>query len=175
MLQRLFPFLRDPQIDSRTRALAEIDLFKGLPLEDLQKIVPCMVEHVYKKGEMLFAEGDAGNALYLLESGKVEITKKSPDGSRTRLRIMPPPHFLGEMALLDAIPRTASAQAVEDTKVLLLHRNKLAEFMTGSPALGMRIMERFARVLSARFLERENQCLELKREVDRLKRGGGTA
>jgi EAL domain-containing protein (putative c-di-GMP-specific phosphodiesterase class I) len=69
-----------------------------------------------KTGETLFREGDAGDCAYIIESGRVEVYRNGSNGKREALAQLGPGEVIGEMAVLDALPRTASAVAVEPTE-----------------------------------------------------------
>jgi len=76
---------------------------------------------VYAEGEVIFKEGEVGRrCAYLVESGRVEISKQSEDGNHRVLGHIPPGGIFGEMALVDNKPRMAKAMAVEPTAVIII-------------------------------------------------------
>ena len=82
---------------------------------------------LYKKGEILFKEGDPGNCAYLIDSGRVEIIARDIDGSKTPVAILGVGDILGEMAFIDGSPRSASAIALEDSEVVEVSKDQLNE------------------------------------------------
>jgi CRP-like cAMP-binding protein len=102
-------------------------------------------------------EGDTGRALFILESGKVELSRTGPDGKARSLYTIQPGDFFGEMALLEQLPRTATATAMEKSQVLLLYRSKLESILSYHPRIGVQIMTHLAQLLSAR-LRRANSA-----------------
>lgn len=157
MIDRLVTLLMDPEAGRRRQLLARVDLFSGLPASAVAKIQEAVSEHLYRQGDVLFQEGEPGRALLILETGKVEVFK-TPQGGRRHLRFIHAGEYLGEMALLDTAPRSASALAVEDTKCFLLHKNQLEGLMSRYPAIGMAVFSHFARVLTRRFMELESKA-----------------
>ncbi len=108
-------------------ALCQVELFAGLDERTLQQIASVARRREFDRGELLFAEGDVADALLILVSGSVTVFRSSPNGGRAALHILEPPDVLGEIALLDGAPRSASVEATVPTRVLSLSR---AEFLT---------------------------------------------
>jgi CRP-like cAMP-binding protein len=76
---------------------------------------------VYAEGEVIFKEGEVGRrCAYLVESGRVEISKRTDEGSDKVLGYIPPGGIFGEMALIDDKPRMAQARAVAPTAVVIV-------------------------------------------------------
>src|SRR6185369_15545724 len=82
-------------------------------------------------GTVLSEEGAAGNTMFVLQSGRVRITKASKDGTKT-LAILGPGEFFGEMAILNNKPRTASAQVVEDASLLVIDAKTFEAMVVGN-------------------------------------------
>ncbi len=102
------------------------------------------IERKYRKGEILFREGEPPREIFLIKEGKVEIIK----GDK-RLAILDAGEFLGEMAVLDGRPRSATARALEDTVVLTLDRDELLKKMEDDPMLGALITTLIRRLREA--------------------------
>src|SRR5687767_9630477 len=95
--------------------LKSIDLFSQLPGEELAVVAQFATEESREAGEELFAEGDLGDALYLVIEGKVRVHKESRQIAELGER-----ESVGEMAILDASPRSATVTAATDVRVLKL-------------------------------------------------------
>ncbi|MGZ6793956.1 MAG: cyclic nucleotide-binding domain-containing protein, partial [Mycobacteriales bacterium] len=89
-------------------ALRQVELFSGLPGDVLLQVASVARPREYDRGELLFVEGDVGDALLVLVSGSVTVFRTSPEGDRAALTVLEPPEVLGEVALLDGAPRSAS-------------------------------------------------------------------
>ena len=146
-LKRLFS---DPASSRKRAFLKSLDLFRDLGFVELGHLVQNMHGRTYHEGEVLFVEGDIGRALFILESGKVELTKAGADGKPQKIYTIEPGEFFGEMALLEQLPRTATAMAVEKSQVFLLYRSKLDSILHYHPRIGVQIMAHLAQLLSSR-------------------------
>jgi len=93
----------------------------------------------YSKGDIIFNEGDQGDALYVVQFGKVKIVKRTPTTEIT-LALLGPGEIFGEMALFDHQDRSASAIAVDDARVLTVDRRKFFATMSRDPTLAFKIL-----------------------------------
>ena len=125
-------------------------LFADLKGRDLGIISHALYARSYQPGEVVFGEGDIGRALFILETGKVELSRKGPEGELVLLHTVKPGEFFGEMAMLESLPRSATAVAVEPSRLHLLYRTKLDSLLYSHPRIGVSIMTHLARLLSAR-------------------------
>jgi CRP-like cAMP-binding protein len=110
----------------RIKLLAASDLMRHLPAEEIEEILPCIREQALKAGEILFRVGDAGDALYIVAHGKVEVlTNGRPcaDASGSAIAVLGEGHAFGEMSLLSGGPRTATIRAAEDTGLLKIGKD----------------------------------------------------
>ena len=150
-------WLGDPAFSRKKQFLHSLELFRELHPRELGEMILALHARTYKPGEVVFVEGDIGRALFILETGSVELTKLGPDGKPVHLYTLKPGEFFGEMALLESLPRTATAVALETSRLHLLYRAKLDSLLESSPRIGITIMSHLARLLSAR-LRRMNQA-----------------
>ncbi len=137
----------DPTFARKKHFLRSLDIFKDLRDRELGHLVSALHSRSYREGEVVFVEGDIGRALFILESGAVELTRA---GESKPLYSLKPGDFFGEMALLESLPRTATATATERTHLHLLYRSKLDALLYAEPRIGVTIMGHLARLLSAR-------------------------
>lgn len=150
-LRRLFGgWLLDPEFERKKALLREGLLFKQIPERERGLLVQALFEKTYQEGETLFEEGDIGRALFIVETGSVELAKRGRDGKPQQLAIAGPGDFFGEMALLEEMPRSATARALEESRVFLLYKAKLDALLLSRPEAGVPILRRLAQLLSAR-------------------------
>lgn len=116
-------------------ALRQVELFGGLDEQVLVRIASVARPHEFDRGELLFVEGDVGDALLVLVSGSVTVFRTSSDGERAALTIVESPDVLGEIALLDGAPRSASVEATEPSLVLSLSRAEFFALLRHQPAV----------------------------------------
>ena len=121
--------------------LKSIDLFSQIPGEDLAQVALISTEEAREQGEEIFAEGEAGDALYLVLEGKVRVHKQDRVIAELAER-----ECFGEMAILDAAPRSATVTAVSDANLLKISREDFEEIMSEKPEIALGII----RVLSRR-------------------------
>ncbi|MFW5925147.1 MAG: Crp/Fnr family transcriptional regulator [Myxococcota bacterium] len=99
-------------------------------------------------GTVLFREGEVGDRMFVLQSGKVRISKQGRDGEKT-LAILGPGEFLGEMAILNNKPRTGTAVVMEDARVLVLDGRTFEQMVVSSSEIAVRLIKKLARRLDA--------------------------
>jgi CRP-like cAMP-binding protein len=157
-LDRLKAFFVDKQFVRKRDFLRSLSLFSGLSNRELGSLLQMFHSRVYQEGEIVFQEGDIGRALFVVESGKVALTRRTQDGKDRAVAELGPGSFFGEMALLEQLPRSAAAVAKEKSALLLLYRSKLDEILRQHPHIGVSIMMHLAQLLSAR-LRRANQSV----------------
>lgn len=143
--------LYDEEILKKINFLKSIRLFEGIKNRSLIHILENLQERTYLKGETIFTQGDIGRALFIVFSGKIALARLEPDKQKSELIAeVHPGEFFGEMALLEEMPRTATACALEDTRVFMLFKIKLETLLFARPAIGVVIATQLAKILSAR-------------------------
>jgi CRP-like cAMP-binding protein len=121
-------------------------------------------EKVLKQGEILFREGDPGDAMYLIKSGKIKIIKGGGDVEKA-LAYLKEGDFFGEMAIIDESPRSATAIAVEDSRLVIIDREAFRNQVKKSPLVEY-ILETLTRRLRA--TDEQIKFLLIKNEEKRL-------
>jgi len=138
------PHTRNP----RLQLLKNVVLFKDLSMRDLAMVDSLMHERQYLADEVIFDEGEEGQGLFLVLSGRVKIVL--PSNAPNFLLELGPGAFFGEVALLDQSLRTAQARAVEDTQIVVLFRAEFYSLLETHSAIASRVSFQLARVLAAR-------------------------
>ena len=93
----------------------------------------------FKRGEVLFHKDDPGDSLFLIQSGEVKLVLPGLDGKEKLLRVLTAGDVLGEMAIIDGAPRSATAVAVKATTTLSLRRDVFIEALTAEPGAALRL------------------------------------
>jgi CRP/FNR family transcriptional regulator, cyclic AMP receptor protein len=121
----------------RHELLERVPLFKGLSQDARVTLAQRLVERRFRAGELVFAKGDKGSAMYCVLSGKVEIFLPPEKGSdRVDLKEVQEGEHFGELALFDEKPRSASAEAKTDTVLLELDREHfISDIVRSEPAV----------------------------------------
>ena len=150
MIRWLKAFLLDSEFSRKRKFLQKISLFEGISRREFGHLFQALVVRNYAPGELLFQQGDVGRALFILESGHVEISRKTAEGVNQQMAILNPGDYFGEMSLLDELPRNASAAAMEPVRAYLLYRTELEKLMKTVPHVGAAIMTHVGMLLAAR-------------------------
>jgi CRP-like cAMP-binding protein len=132
----------------RVKLLKNVVLFKDLSMRELIMVDSLMHQRSYVADEIIFDEGEEGQGLFLVMSGRVKITL--PASANHLILDMGPGAFFGEVALLDQSLRTAQARAVEDSQIVVLFRAEFYSLIDTQSAIASRISFQLARVLAAR-------------------------
>jgi len=133
-------------------ALKKVPLFSELTLEQLASIDRLMVTRTYVKGEPVFTRGDVGSELFVVLDGEIRI-HLDHEGREVTVARIGPSMVLGEMAVFDEQPRSASAQATVDTTVRVLRRDKLRAIVHEHPE----VLLEFVKNLSQRIRVMDEQ------------------
>ena len=121
--------------DFAIEALGRCPLFSGLGPEPLQAIAQTLRRRRFRRGEVLFHEGDPGDSLFIVASGAVKVVVPSEEGDEAILATLRRGDFLGELALLDGAPRSASAIALEATETMALPRDRFKALVASEPVI----------------------------------------
>ncbi len=134
--------------------LARVELLSGLDKKELQVLSKSCQERKYSAGSTLIKQGDTGVGLYVIISGHVKTTQaKNPDRAEVDLGTYGPGNVLGEMALLDDLPRSATITAVDDVTALLLPVWEFRATVRDHPEIGLKLLS----VLSKRLRKTESK------------------
>ena len=130
----------------RLAQLKSVSLFHDLKLSQLRIVNSLLHERNYLESELIFDQGDEGQALYIVASGKVRTHRDNqPDNKFVDFG---PGDFFGELALLEDAPRSTAARAVEDTVLLALFRTEFLALLELHSSIGSVISYALARDLS---------------------------
>jgi CRP/FNR family transcriptional regulator, cyclic AMP receptor protein len=120
---------------SKVSLLRQIGFFSGLSDSELEAVADQLGKRTFGRGVILFHRGSPGDTLYIIESGKVRIFILSESGQEMSVRVCGTGEIFGELSMLDGLPRSAGAVAVEETHVLTLQREDFLELFDVYPRL----------------------------------------
>lgn len=118
-----------------------VPLLAGLTEAQLNTLRRDLIWRQFRQGEAIFQQGDPGQMLYLIETGQVRIYVQDEEGQETSVIVYGPGEIFGELAVIDGLPRSASAVAMEDTIVYMLNRDSFREHMRNLPQLALNFMK----------------------------------
>ena len=128
-------------------ALMQAPLFSALDPEGAAALRASLVERPVAKGDVLFAEGEPGDRMYVILEGKVKLGQTSADGRESLLLILGPGEMFGELSLFDPGLRTSTATALTDAVVLGLANEQLRPWLAGRPEVAAALLQALARRL----------------------------
>jgi CRP/FNR family cyclic AMP-dependent transcriptional regulator len=128
-------------------ALRRCRLFAGMAPESLEAISRTLRSRKFRRGEVLFHEGDPGDSLFIVASGSVKVVVPSDDGDEAILATLGRGDSLGELSLLDGAPRSASAIAIEPVEALTLPRVQFKTLLATDGDLRDALLAQLAREL----------------------------
>jgi CRP/FNR family transcriptional regulator, cyclic AMP receptor protein len=134
--------------------LARAGLFQGVAPEAADALASTMTYADYSRGDTVFSEGEQGDTLFIVMTGKIKVGRRAADGRENMLSVMGPSDMFGELSLFDPGPRTATASVVTDARLASLAHTSLRPWIADRPE----IAEQLLRVL-ARRLRRTNDAL----------------
>lgn len=124
--------------------LRDAPLFSALNEQDALALRESMKELPLKKGDVLFQENDLGEQLYLILDGKIKLSHTSNDGRESLFTVLGPGEMFGELSVFDPGPRTSTAIAVTDARVLGLAHDVLRPWLSQHPAVAQSLLQALA-------------------------------
>lgn len=129
--------------------LKEVKLFELMDDSEREALCGLLETRKFDKGDTVFAAGDAGDSVYIVRSGSVQVYIENYEGQKIILRENIKGDVFGDISLLDGGPRTATAVAVDETEALTLDRDQLLELLTKHPHSGLDLLTVMGRRLRA--------------------------
>ncbi|HEY0639167.1 MAG TPA: Crp/Fnr family transcriptional regulator [Pseudonocardiaceae bacterium] len=137
--------------------LARAGIFQGVEPAAAEALARSLEPVEFPRGHSIFAEGEQGDRLYIILSGKVKIGRRAPDGRENLLAVMGPSDMFGELSIFDPGPRTSSVTTVTEVKAVSLDRPALRRWINQRPE----IAEQLLRVLARRLRRTNNMLADL--------------
>jgi CRP/FNR family cyclic AMP-dependent transcriptional regulator len=135
----------DPTEDrSVMEAIGRSRLFRGVAESDLAAIVPMLRQRRFRAGETIFHEGDPGDSMHVIASGRAKISIESLEGEEAILVTLGPGEVFGELVLLDGAPRSATAVAVEPTVTYVLTQPSFGPLIAENEAFRTAVLRNLA-------------------------------
>ena len=124
----------------RVLLLHEVPLFVGLSPDDLEQIAEVAHEQLYSNGTPLCKEGEEGHEMFIIVSGSVRILK-TESGIQKLLAVRRVGEFIGDMAIIEASPRSATVQAEGETRVLVIEGNNFKGILRDRPEVSFAVLQ----------------------------------
>lgn len=147
----------DPSESDDEQVLARAGIFQGVPPAAVAAVVQHLRRAEFPPGRTILAQGEPGDYLYIILSGRVKIGRRTPDGSESLLTIMGPSDMFGELSIFDPGPRTLSATAITHVRAVTMDREALLEWIEDRPEIAVQLL----RVLARRLRRTNNDLADL--------------
>jgi CRP/FNR family cyclic AMP-dependent transcriptional regulator len=137
--------------------IVQVPLFSDLTKRELQILAANCREREYPSGAALLRQGETGVGLFILTAGRVRVTQQTADGATRDLGTFERGAVLGEMSLLDDLPRTATVTALDPTRALVIPVWDFRAALRESPDIGIKLLAVLSRRLRRQELESGNR------------------
>ena len=129
--------------------LLEAPMFMNLTPLELAEIIHIVKVEKYQAGDIVFKEGDSGDAWFVLYRGAVEVLKEDEYGDK-KINELGPRACFGEMSVLDGLPRSATIRVTEDSEIFRIPRKDFAELLDDKHLIAYKLIQQMAILLSER-------------------------
>ena len=133
--------------DKETTYFKQVSFFADLPEEEINALSSATKRRTFRAGEVIFHRDDPGQVLYMMKEGKVKICIISPDGQEVSLTVFGKGEVFGEFALLDGLPRSADAVALEKVECYTLQRSDFQNAILKNPKIAILVLEALSKRL----------------------------
>ena len=167
---------RKEEESSTCRLLKKVPIFQDLSGRELHKIEEMLYgPRNWRAGETIINQGDPGMGMYIVVSGQVRIAQMGDDGFEKQLATLTRGNFFGAQALVDELPRSASAYALQPCRLLVFCRPDLLELLENNTSLALKMVEGLAQMISTDVPELIKKLSVQLRTPERLLKGARRA
>jgi CRP/FNR family transcriptional regulator, cyclic AMP receptor protein len=135
--------------EKETTYFKQVSFFADLPEEEIQALSSATKRRTFRSNEVIFHRDDPGQVLYMIKEGKVKICIISPDGQEVSLAVLGKGEYFGEFALLDGLPRSTDAVALEKVECYTLQRSDFLNAIQKNPKIAILVLEALSKRLRA--------------------------
>ena len=135
--------------------IERVPIFSNLDRDEMGEVISLINHKKFKRNEIIYMAGEKGGSLYVINSGKVKITRIASSGKEQVIRILEPGEFMGELSIFRSSTLVDNAEALEDTMMCIINEEDLKELLMKYPLISFKIMQE----LSER-LERAESLIE---------------
>src|SRR5690242_1250568 len=137
---RMEDLMSQPVNQMTLEALRSVPLFASLDDDSARDLRNLLSEEVVPQNTRLFRQGDNGDAMYLIESGRVRISIRDHDKQEVTLAELAQGDFFGEMSIIDGRQRSADAKVIEDSRLAVLSREAFLTFVRKKPDVALEML-----------------------------------
>jgi len=135
------------EVENETLYFKQVSLFADLAEEDIRDLMAVAKRRTFRSGEVIFHREDAGQVLYIVKEGKVKICLISPEGQEITLAVFGQGECFGELTMLDGLPRSADAVALERVECYTIQRSDFHKAIIKNPKIAIQVLESLSKRL----------------------------
>lgn len=153
---------------SLEQILSKVPAFSGLSARELKEVAAIVHKREYRADEPVFAQGDPGLGMYIIQEGEVSISISGKDNGDRELAVLTDGDFFGELALIDESPRSANARCKTDCILIGFFRPDLFELIEKKNQLGIKIIFKLAEIVSQRLRTTDKELSKARNQLEQL-------
>ena len=128
-------------------------MLQGLSDQELGKLAGFCEMREMAEGTTVFIENMPGESLFLVKKGTIRVSRMFAEGDEQTLVVLGPEDIFGEMAVIDGLPRSATARVAENAELISLNRKSLEQLCRDDASLALKLVKNIVRVFSKRVRE----------------------
>jgi CRP-like cAMP-binding protein len=136
-------------------------MLKGLSDQDLNRLAGFCEMREMAEGTTVFIENMPGESLFLIKKGTIRISRMFAEGDEMTLIVLGPEDIFGEMAVIDGLPRAATARVAEDAELISLNKSSLEKLCDDDATLGLKLVNNIIKVFSKRVREANEEYRDM--------------
>ena len=136
-------------------------MLQGLTEADLDRLAEFCEERQMAEGTTVFIENMPGESLFLIRQGIIRISKMFAEGDEKTLVVLGSEDIFGEMAVIDGLPRSATARVAEDASLISLKKHDFETLCQQDPALALKLVMNIVRIFSKRIREANDEYRDM--------------
>lgn len=136
-------------------------MLQGMNDTELSRLAEFCEERQMAEGTTVFIENMPGESLFLIRKGTIRISKMFAEGDEKTLVVLGPEDIFGEMAVVDGLPRAATARVAEDADLISLKKKDFELLCNNDPALALKLVMNIVRIFSKRVREANDEYREM--------------
>ena len=148
------------------KLLKKVPFFNALKDKELEKLAKLSSLHKYGKDNVIFLEEDTGNSLFIINKGRVKISRISNEGKEVILAILKEGDFFGEMSMISGEKRSANVIPIENSELLILRADDFFNILNSHPEIAILLLKELAKRL--RMADTQIKSLSLLDAVSRV-------
>ncbi|MFN8579230.1 MAG: cyclic nucleotide-binding domain-containing protein [Candidatus Sericytochromatia bacterium] len=136
-------------------------LFEDFSEDELKELLLYSQKIRFSSGDYIFKEGDISDSIYIIFTGRIEVTTKTENKDKINLPIVLNGTVLGEIAFFDGKPRTASARAIDNIEAMMFTHNSFEKMEDESPKIAIKFLKEIAKITAERLRWADEKVKEL--------------